>query len=417
MRSSTISKRDTRPKFGLAKRLLFVLALIAGVSTSIVSGAQSNDDSNDDIADIREQRREAQEAAAAKAGSVDAANAEVSELTAALDALQANVVAKELELADAQRQLSTARETRANAEEAVRAAKLEIVILGEKLAARAVTSFINQDSATSLFVQAGDPTQAVRMHGLVEELTQSDADIADSLKSAKEDLAVEEAIASNAAAEAERLEVLTSTQLTDLTVARDAQNQITAEAEDRLDHLLGELYAIQELDKELARKESAKLEQLAAALARKRSQGGGGGQRTSEIPIPPNSEIVKASGFWVHQSIADSVSAMISAASADGINLGGGGWRDSANQIRLRRAHCGSSDYAVYEMSASRCRPPTARPGSSMHERGLALDLTYNGRLIGTRNNEGFRWLAANAASYGFKNLPSEPWHWSTNGS
>ena len=27
------------------------------------------------------------------------------------------------------------------------------------------------------------------------------------------------------------------------------------------------------------------------------------------------------------------------------------------------------------------------------------------------------RWLAGNAASFGFYNLPSEPWHWSTTGS
>ncbi len=26
------------------------------------------------------------------------------------------------------------------------------------------------------------------------------------------------------------------------------------------------------------------------------------------------------------------------------------------------------------------------------------------------------QWLAANASSYGFYNLPSEPWHWSTTG-
>ncbi|MGH9112319.1 MAG: hypothetical protein ACRDZN_08480 [Acidimicrobiales bacterium] len=28
-----------------------------------------------------------------------------------------------------------------------------------------------------------------------------------------------------------------------------------------------------------------------------------------------------------------------------------------------------------------------------------------------------YRWLAGRAASYGLYNLPSEAWHWSTNGS
>jgi D-alanyl-D-alanine carboxypeptidase len=32
------------------------------------------------------------------------------------------------------------------------------------------------------------------------------------------------------------------------------------------------------------------------------------------------------------------------------------------------------------------------------------------------RNSPCFVWLAANAGTYGLKNLPSEPWHWSTNG-
>jgi hypothetical protein len=27
-----------------------------------------------------------------------------------------------------------------------------------------------------------------------------------------------------------------------------------------------------------------------------------------------------------------------------------------------------------------------------------------------------FQWLVANAYKYGLKNLPSETWHWSTNG-
>jgi LAS superfamily LD-carboxypeptidase LdcB len=67
-------------------------------------------------------------------------------------------------------------------------------------------------------------------------------------------------------------------------------------------------------------------------------------------------------------------------------------------------------------MPASQCRPPTARPGTSQHEKGLAIDFTYNGRLIRSRSSAGYQWLAANAAAYGFKNLPSEPWHWSTTG-
>jgi D-alanyl-D-alanine carboxypeptidase len=52
-----------------------------------------------------------------------------------------------------------------------------------------------------------------------------------------------------------------------------------------------------------------------------------------------------------------------------------------------------------------------------MHERGLAVDLTVGGRAITTRSSPAFRWLADNASRFGFFNLPSEPWHWSVNGS
>ena len=61
----------------------------------------------------------------------------------------------------------------------------------------------------------------------------------------------------------------------------------------------------------------------------------------------------------------------------------------------------------------------TARPGSSMHERGLAIDFYRRlsgggaGEIAGTR---AFRWLSRNAKTYGLYNLPSEPWHWSTTG-
>jgi D-alanyl-D-alanine carboxypeptidase len=51
-----------------------------------------------------------------------------------------------------------------------------------------------------------------------------------------------------------------------------------------------------------------------------------------------------------------------------------------------------------------------------MHERGLAIDFTSSGHLIQSRRDAAYQWLARNAGRFGFKNLPSEPWHWSTTG-
>lgn len=122
--------------------------------------------------------------------------------------------------------------------------------------------------------------------------------------------------------------------------------------------------------------------------------------------------LATVAGITVDARIAGVLGAMIRDAADQGVPLTGGGYRDPSRQIALRRAHCGTSHYAVYEMPASACRPPTARPGQSMHEQGLAVDFEN----CSSRTTACYRWLAVNAARYGFMNLPSEPWHWSTSG-
>lgn len=109
---------------------------------------------------------------------------------------------------------------------------------------------------------------------------------------------------------------------------------------------------------------------------------------------------------------ADRVAAMVAAAAGDGVRLTGSSYRDPARQVALREQHCGSSQYAIYEMPASECSPPTARPGTSNHERGLAIDFED----CSSRSSACYRWLVAHAGRFGIWNLPSEPWHWSVDG-
>lgn len=118
----------------------------------------------------------------------------------------------------------------------------------------------------------------------------------------------------------------------------------------------------------------------------------------------------------VHAQLAPAVESLYAAAAADGHHLCGGGYRDPQRQIELRSQNCGASQYAIYEMPSSDCSPPTARPGRSNHERGLAIDFTCNGALIRNRSNPCFVWLDEHAADYGLANLPSEPWHYSVDG-
>ncbi len=117
----------------------------------------------------------------------------------------------------------------------------------------------------------------------------------------------------------------------------------------------------------------------------------------------------------LHRCIEDNVRRLIDHAASDGIQLAGWGWRDPETQKRLRRQNCGPTsgyDPGDYTVPSSSCSPPTARPGRSMHERGLAVDF----QNCSSRSTTCYRWLNQHAAAYGLKNLPSEPWHWSTNG-
>ncbi len=119
----------------------------------------------------------------------------------------------------------------------------------------------------------------------------------------------------------------------------------------------------------------------------------------------------RVGGILIEQSLADPLGRMLAAAAADGITLEGWGWRSHEAQIELRRAHC----VDVWTTPASQCRPPTAIPGTSRHEFGVAIDFHRGGVAIAAASPE-FEWLVGNAERFGFSNLPSEPWHWSIDG-
>lgn len=140
--------------------------------------------------------------------------------------------------------------------------------------------------------------------------------------------------------------------------------------------------------------------------------GGTGSATSAPAPVSPTTgsgTTVNVQGITVDQSIADQLGRMIDAARADGITLSGSGWRSNARQIQLRTIN-GCPD--VWDASPSSCRVPTAIPGTSLHEQGLAIDFDNSS----SRSSPVCQWLTAHAAQYGFYNLPSEPWHWSTTG-
>ena len=391
-------------------QMVVAIVVLVALATASVPGDAGL---KEDLEELADEQKKVQQDKADQAKDVDLATAEADELATALEVLNAEVNEQASKVAAAEQALVAAQNRHDASTEAVVEQSAAIVGLEQKLTSRAISSFVSQNNTRSPILEEVDPNKAVRMQSLVEAVTEDGISVTDELREAKEDLEIERAEADNAAAAAERIQTQLTADLVELERRRSAQTNLVAAAEERLERSLAEAWALSELEGDIAAQINAKNSELATQLAAQRNPAPSSSISRS---FPSASEIVNVKGIWVHSDIADNVRRMLDAAEAAGHNFSGGGYRDSQSQIRLRRAHCGTSDYAIYQMPASQCRPPTARPGSSQHEQGKAIDFQYNGSLIGTRSNAGFRWLSANAASYGFYNLPSEPWHWSVNG-
>ena len=397
------------------KTLVAILVVLAIGSATVSSDA----DLKDELEKLEQEREQTQAEIEAASEQVDAATAEVDEVTAALAALNAQVNEQEAQLAAAEDKLNEAEARYAEATAAVKIKTAEIELLKDQVKDKAISAFVGRGGDANPIMEDIDPNEAVRRRSLVLSVTQQDLDITETLRTAQEELAIQQALADQAQADAAMFRDEMADVLSELEDSRDQQADLAAVAEARLEARLSEQAVLEERDQELASKEKKVNDELArqAALAAARAAASRSPAASSRGgSYPSASQIVNVQGFWVHVDIAGNLEAMLNKAAAEGVHLGGWGYRDHQAQIRLRKAHCGSSDYAIWQMSSSSCRPPTARPGASMHEQGKAIDFTYAGRSIGTRSSPGYQWLAANAASFGFYNLPSEPWHWSTNG-
>lgn len=348
---------------------------------------------------------------------VDALAATDAQVGAALDALEANVAGQEALLAEANRAAAEAEAAFAEATAAVQAKTAEIAVLRDEIREFAVQVFVHPPADDAMAaLDAADPGEAAQKRALLEVQNTNDADLLDRLSAAEEDLEVERQLAEEASARAEAKRAEAADTLGKLTAARDQQQAYANQVEARLDRALGEAASLAELDAKLSEQIIAEQQELARrAAAASGGRSGGGGSRVtfngslSSVACPTGGSITVAS------SIAGQLQSLLNAAASDGVPLCGGGYRSSEGQIAARRANCGTSDYAIYEMPPSQCSPPTARPGTSMHEQGLAVDFTYNGGIV-SRGSAGDSWLRSNASSFGFQNLPSEAWHYSTNG-
>ena len=401
-----------------SRRVLAVVVAVAALTPS-VSAAQEPDPTA-----TEQERDEVRGRQAEVVLELDALEAQDAEVRAALAEIERNVARQRSELQQAERVQAQGEAELAKATQAVADAQRRIAELNEQADRLVVDSFVNPPSDNALEpLRAGSITDAAVMQAVLEMQGDRDAQVLERLAQAQDALEAEQAKKEAAAAEARRAREAAAQELEDVEAALGQQQAFAADLEERLNAKLAESEALRTLDATLSDRLAREQAELAAQLA--------AAQAAAAQPPPPDdvapSQIAPAPGglatvtcpvggsITVAGSISGNVQALLDAAAADGAMLCGGGYRNPEEQIQLRRAHCGTSNYAIYEMPASQCSPPTAIPGTSMHEQGLAVDFTCNGGGTVSTGDECWDWLQANAVGFGLYNLPSEPWHWSTN--
>ena len=394
------------------RRTARLLAAVAALSLVVATGTGSGAVPGAPL-DTRSERERVRQERAEAASELDVLRATNDEVEAALDALNANVAGQEAALADAQRAAAAAEAALAEARAREAATQADIDALQATLREVAVEAYINAGGfqEANAVLQTDDIEEAVQRRSLVDLRAGQHREVLGQLETLSEELAIARGEAETAAQAAAAHQAEVDRRLGEVTNARDQQAAVAAEVDARIESALAEAAHLASLDEELSRQLAAEQAALAARNRASAASSGGGGGRSAPRTVGSIS-LTTVRGITVASEIADQLDRMLGAAEADGIVLGGGGYRSSDSQWRLREQNC--PDAASSPPSS--CRPPTARPGQSMHERGLAIDFTYNGRVINSRSSPAFQWLSANAGSYGFYNLPSEPWHWSTNG-
>ncbi|MGI8662820.1 MAG: D-alanyl-D-alanine carboxypeptidase family protein [Acidimicrobiales bacterium] len=381
--------------------------------------------------DPRAKKGQVQGQQTAVASQINVLEASAADVQAGLASVQAEVAAAEASVAAAQAAVdaATASLTAAKANQEV--AQREVDERMRRLRELAIDSYVNADARTLELAVALAPSSNEDLQLLRGSLAGFRADqeglALQRLAAAEATLAAATAAAESAAADADGKKAAAQGQADGLLSSRNQQAGYANAVERRLDDKLAEAAALRSLDRQLSDKIIAD-EQALAKQVDKPAAAPGPKKASSPPPPPPGAESVApppspahpdlttTHGITVARSIADELGAMIDAAAADGVKLTGSGYRDYASQVALRRQNCGTSNYDIYERPASECSPPTARPGASRHEEGLAVDIAANGKVITSHADAGWSWLNAHARGYGFFNLGSEPWHWSVDG-
>lgn len=396
------------------------LGLSAGVSTAW--SAVGRTEAKKDPADPQTKRDKVRRQRAASAAKLDALKADADEVDRAIADLEANTKSRQSELAAAKSAEEQAAKNVADAQAEVDAISARIGTLAQATKKAAILAFTS-GGESELFssMLTGGASQAPSQD-LYYNLAVGDLQGAlNELEAAQHQLERAKAKAERAAQAATKRRQRVEQKIEDLNTAIAQQEQLGSSLENRFEDALAEAEGLAELDSALSKQISQREK---AIIARARAAGIKGAtvdkKGKIKVPVIPTSAngLVRVNGVLMDRSIGNAFARLVAEAAADGINLTGGGYRSAQAQINLRRGNCGPTDYDIWERPPSECSPPAARPGHSLHEKGLAIDVRCNGRLISRYSDPCFAWMAEHAPKVGLHNdvTHREAWHWSING-
>jgi hypothetical protein len=391
--------------------------------TAMSQNEKQRDQVGGQIGSLRTSDAQVKNALTSLDAKLSSANAALASATAAAQAAQANLAAAEAAEKAAQRSAATTKR---------RVKKL------------AVDAFVNPDTQGLVEVLASaNPGDAQERQSLLQIRAHRQDEILAQRRAALANVRKQHQAAKDAAASATAAATTQQQAIGQIQTARNQQTQLVGDVEQRLNAALGEAAGLDATHAQLANQITQQQEQLRAEVLSQQAiiaavptpttapastpkSGSKSTPSTTTTTTPPRvvppalytlADMQLVGGIYVNHLIATQVQNLLNAARIAGLILTGGGYRDPQTQIQTRIQNCGSSDYAIYDEPASQCTPPTARPGTSMHEQGMAIDFDCNGTLIESHTDPCWIWLNQNAATYGLYNLASEPWHWSINGS
>jgi hypothetical protein len=385
---------------------------------------------------------------------VEVSNGQSADVITTLGDIQNNVAQQLTDLNAADAALATAQNELDAADKVVADTEAHIADLVADSDDVVTGTFTNPPTESIIDTFAADSAaDSTIKRAILTMRAERDAAALSAIEEARDQLEVQRNEQAEVAASAQQSRAEKEAQLADLEAATSQQTEFVLAVSDRLGGNLAEAAGLESLDpaqaaqlrdqqdalaaklKEIADAEAyqqaveylqqvaAEHERQAAAAELLRQQEAEAAAAAAENTIGPATgdlaTVTCPAGLGtitIDGSIQNALQSMVDAAAADGNNLCGGGYRSPDAQIELRKQNCGTTYYLIYEAPSSACSPPTARPGTSMHEQGLAIDFTCNGGGTLSSSSPCFDWLSAHASDYGFHNLPSEPWHWSVNG-